>query len=510
MSATLGSITARLAQPTEEVITPDLVDLINRNIKPPKPIDGTDLYIAAMYVVSDEVNSFGGRFPNEEHERLAQLLVDSPVLVGHRKDTLPIGRNFHAAVVDQGGKGWVKSYFYWLKSAIGAEELRKNIDGGIYKECSIGFTFLLPECSICGKDIRTCPHEPFQKYAVSRSGNEIDQSTVAHFNYRQIVRVLETSLVYRGAVEGTKVTRELAETDTENGAPGIDANSEGAAAVNLSELDPEREYLIVPYYEALPVLVTCINGVLQLSRCTGETIDATICSRFPAQRAPNVEGAYAHLVAYRGRERCSVDLLERHLSGRPGEVTRLELKLFPPPGLGVAKGRLHATSHRIRLIRHHIGRGDEINRLAPRIMTRRGVRIWPVHANPAKTTGFVYCPPVSSSSTEGNYELLTSANNAGGYLKLHDGTGDTRVFVLCQFNLARLLKGARFMADRVENETAVMEGRNRQAYKGRINSVRASDDGLVMELSGTLPGTYVLQPVTLDGRRRYLFYRRAI
>jgi hypothetical protein len=76
----------------------------------------------------------------------------------------------------------------------------ENIDGGIYKECSIGFTFALPECSICGDDIRTCEHEPMGTYG--------DDQT-CHFNYRKIERVLETSLVYRGAIPETGVTREL-------------------------------------------------------------------------------------------------------------------------------------------------------------------------------------------------------------------------------------------------------------------------------------------------------------
>jgi len=87
-------------------------------------------------------------------------------MVGHRQDKLPIARNFHAQVVDHEGQSWVKSYFYWLKSADGADDLRDNIDGGIYKECSIGFTFQHPECSICKKDFRTCDHLPLREYEV--------------------------------------------------------------------------------------------------------------------------------------------------------------------------------------------------------------------------------------------------------------------------------------------------------------------------------------------------------
>ena len=93
-----------------------------------------------MYIVSDEVNSYGGRFPAEEHDRLAALLVDSPVMVGHRKDSLPIGRNFHAVTVEKGGRPWVRSYFYWLNSAEGAETLRENIDKGVVTDAVGNFT----------------------------------------------------------------------------------------------------------------------------------------------------------------------------------------------------------------------------------------------------------------------------------------------------------------------------------------------------------------------------------
>jgi hypothetical protein len=238
MSASLGRVTARLAEPTERV-TVDLVDLINRNVNPPSPVGPEHVHIRAMYVVSDEVNSFGGRFPPEEHDRLAELLVDSPVMVGHRKDKLPIARNFHAVTVERDGRRWVKSYFYWLKSAAGADNLRENLDGGIYKECSIGFTFLFPECSICGKDIRTCEHEPLASCDVD--GRQV----VCHFNYRQIERVLETSLVYRGAVNDTSVSKEL-QIDKRQPLQAAACLDDPTTLRDVSQLDRGCDYLVTP------------------------------------------------------------------------------------------------------------------------------------------------------------------------------------------------------------------------------------------------------------------------
>ena len=111
MTASYGRVIAQLAEPDEDVPA-ELIDLINSNVRPPAKVSTADVYIRAMYVVSDQVNSFGGRFPVDEHQTVARLLVDSPVLVGHRKDKLPVGRNFHAVTIERDQRPWVKSYFY--------------------------------------------------------------------------------------------------------------------------------------------------------------------------------------------------------------------------------------------------------------------------------------------------------------------------------------------------------------------------------------------------------------
>lgn len=206
-----GYLTARLAERGENYEN-RLIEEINRNIKPPRPVEPGDVYIRAMYIVSDQINSQGGRFAEEELDRLTGLLVDSPVMVGHQRDSLPLARNFLAQKVDIDGRTWVKSYFYWMKDSEAAEDLKNNIDGGIYKECSVSFLFTLPECSICGKDIRECHHVPFHEYEIESGGREI-----AHFKYRNIEKVLETSLVFRGAVPDTRITDKLTPDNTPSG-----------------------------------------------------------------------------------------------------------------------------------------------------------------------------------------------------------------------------------------------------------------------------------------------------
>ena len=197
----MGNINAiQSAQLSAAVIDKNLgkyVDLINANIKPPVPVTAGDIHIRAMYIISDAINSYGGRFDRADLPDIARLFADSPVLIGHDKSGLPVARNFWAEVVEKGDQLWIKCYFYWLSGADGANRLKLNIDSGIYKECSVSFTYSYPECSACGKDIRFCGHQ---------AGDG------TFFYYRGVEKVLETSLVYRGSIPGTSITDKLAQS----------------------------------------------------------------------------------------------------------------------------------------------------------------------------------------------------------------------------------------------------------------------------------------------------------
>ncbi len=177
-----------------------LVDGINRVIAPPVAVTEDSVFIRAMEVISDEVNEHGGRFSADEFARLCELIIDSPVLVAHDKRQLPVARNFKAEVVTRDGRPWVKVWFYWPKDTAGSQDLAARIDSGVLREVSIGFEFKRPECSVCGADIRECEHQPFAE------GKHPDgKIRPIHYIYRDIVRVLETSLVYRGATPGTRI-----------------------------------------------------------------------------------------------------------------------------------------------------------------------------------------------------------------------------------------------------------------------------------------------------------------
>jgi hypothetical protein len=172
-----------------------LVNLINDKIKPPKRLTTGDVNVRAIYLANDLVNSHGGCFTESELIKLTELIVDTPVLIGHDRSSAPLARTFHAEILNHDDVLWLKSYFYWPKAVESShDEFLKMIDSGVYKECSIAFSYEFPECSKCGKDIRSCPH---------------DIGTDNHFYYTGINQVLETSVVYKGSVKGTFITDKL-------------------------------------------------------------------------------------------------------------------------------------------------------------------------------------------------------------------------------------------------------------------------------------------------------------
>jgi len=326
MAELIGKITASLIETDQSEISA-LIEKLNTNINPPENINLDDVHIRAMYIVSDRINSYGGRFPADEHDRLIELLVDSPVLVGHRKDSLPIARNFHADRVVRDGVNWVKAYFYWLKSAENGDDLQKNIDGGIYKECSISFIFSFPECSICKGDIRECDHRPYEEYDTS------DGKQRAYFNYRQIEKVLETSLVYRGSVKDTSITRELVfSKELHDSAP-----EEKCAYIplsrariwDLSPLNVTHDYYVLPAYESVPLLIDHVDDDIKIRSITGTNFDTESISN-KVNKIDWPSGNYTaecRLIGYRGKQRQKVQELVKHFNGEKSTVRRVDIKV---------------------------------------------------------------------------------------------------------------------------------------------------------------------------------------
>ncbi|MEP0827735.1 MAG: hypothetical protein HRF51_04370 [bacterium] len=398
MDNLIGRLTAELAEKDAE-IPETLLEKINRNIAPPERVTAEMVHIRAMYIVSDRVNSFGGCFPVEEHEKLAALLIDSPVLVGHRKDSLPIARNFHAERTARGNANWIKVYFYWLKDSADGEEIRKNIDGGIYKECSISFIFGLPECSICGNDMRDCRHQPFAEYETG------GVKKVAHFNYRKIEKVLETSLVYRGSVENTSLTNELAFTKVVAGElenPDRHRLQPLQKLWDITKVPPDERYLALPAYESLKAHLYKRSGALSVTYPDGTPLDSELLVPFLNRlKLPTSDFAVeVSLIGYRGKERQLAADVASYLVGGHSPVRRLEMKVFDILEEGSDNVASEDGAHRRKRLERLFSRltallapatavsYSELSQVVDKIATRCGVEIY--SANGSERFLFTY------------------------------------------------------------------------------------------------------------------------
>lgn len=182
------------------------MSLINRLTQ--TPLTRGQVLIRSMYLCSSQVcDSDWCRFSEQALRQISEKVVGECVLAGHDKRSLPVARFFKAALVERPdvpdpGTGqptlWIRAWFYWLAETQGAHDLALNMDGGIYREVSISWTYRGGRCSVCGCSPHVCGHVPGQVYDGQRCYTWIDE----------ILDVLEGSLVYRGADRETGITGE--------------------------------------------------------------------------------------------------------------------------------------------------------------------------------------------------------------------------------------------------------------------------------------------------------------
>jgi hypothetical protein len=84
---------------------------------------------------------------------------------------------------------------------------------------------------------------------------------------------------------------------------------------------------------------------------------------------------------------------------------------------------------------------------------------------------------------------------------------DKQVFVICQFDRARFVHGARFVADRIDCPQSP-GGAQAAQLTGAIDKHESSGKAVVAELTGGIKGTLVLLPIKLSGENRFLVYLR--
>lgn len=173
----------------------DIIAINRLHNPPPLPVAATDIYVRRCRLAGDAVDAGWGKFRTSDLPKLLEMVQGAPSLIGHRKETLGVARFFGGTVSREPATGvsYIVPKFYWMRGHSAAEDLKVNIDGGIWSEASLGFIFKKPSCSICNEDIRRCDHVPGQAYG----------EQTCFFHYDDLVRVTEGSFVYRGAQPGT-------------------------------------------------------------------------------------------------------------------------------------------------------------------------------------------------------------------------------------------------------------------------------------------------------------------
>lgn len=164
-----------------------------------RPLSAEEVAVFTLDLCNNRVDRHYSRFPEEELARVNALTPGRPLMERHDlAGSLPRGTFFRSRLHREGDCVSVRPEVYVLRSAQNRDFIL-NIEGGVYRETSIGFSFRRPECSVCGKDLRTCAHVPGRTYG----------GKACHFVMRGVLEVLEGSVVPAGS-QGTRFVAQQA------------------------------------------------------------------------------------------------------------------------------------------------------------------------------------------------------------------------------------------------------------------------------------------------------------
>lgn len=166
-----------------------------------RPLGRDEYAVFTLDLCHNQVDRHFSRFPDEELEKIDRMVPGRPLMERHDvRGSLPRGTFFRSRLHREGERMSVRPDVYVLRTADNADFIL-NIEGGVYRETSIGFSFRVPECSICRKDLRTCMHIPGRSYA----------GETCHFVMRDVLEVIEGSVVASGSQGTGFVTQKRAQ-----------------------------------------------------------------------------------------------------------------------------------------------------------------------------------------------------------------------------------------------------------------------------------------------------------
>lgn len=174
--------------------TDEVVGAVNRFTL--RPLTRDEFTVFRLELCHNQIDKHHSRFPEEELERINEMAPGRPLMERHDlHGSLPRGIFFRSSLKREGDRLAVCPEVYVLKTDANRDFIL-NIEGGVYRETSIGFSFRMPECSVCSKDLRTCDHVPGRAY----------DGETCHYIMRDVLEVIEGSVVASGS-QGTAFIR---------------------------------------------------------------------------------------------------------------------------------------------------------------------------------------------------------------------------------------------------------------------------------------------------------------
>lgn len=165
-----------------------------------RPLAPDEYTVFTLDLCHNKIDRHHSRFPDEELVRINDMVPGRPLMERHDlQGSLPRGTFFRSVLHDDGDRMSVRPDVYVLRTD-GNRDFILNIEGGVYRETSIGFAFRMPECSVCQKDLRTCEHVPGHTYG----------DAACHYVMREVLEVIEGSVVPSGSQGTAFVTQERA------------------------------------------------------------------------------------------------------------------------------------------------------------------------------------------------------------------------------------------------------------------------------------------------------------
>ena len=158
-----------------------------------RPLAAEEFAVFTLDLCHNQVDKHFSRFPEEELTKINAMVPGRPLMERHDlRGSLPRGTFFRSRLHAEGERTSVRPDVYVLRTREN-EGFILNIEGGVYRDTSIGFAFRAPECSVCGKDLRTCDHVPGRTYG----------DAMCHFVMHDVLDVIEGSVVPSGS-QGTQ------------------------------------------------------------------------------------------------------------------------------------------------------------------------------------------------------------------------------------------------------------------------------------------------------------------